>query len=63
MGAGGGLVAQGEPVWKPWRSRASLGKVGRKQLGWEERLWRKNMSCSGGAVWAAQGWASERLHR
>lgn len=38
MGAGGGLVAQGEPVWKPWRSRASLGKVGRKQLGWEERL-------------------------
>lgn len=56
-------MVQGQPVWKPWKGSASPRKVGRKQSGWEERLWRKDKSCSDGTVWAAQGWASERLHR
>lgn len=40
-----------------------MGKQGGKQLGWDERLQRKDVSCSGGTMWAAQGWATESVCR
>lgn len=56
-----------------WLSRVSLSgspggavprrEVDSKQLLWEERLWLNRVSCGRGAVWAAPGWASERLQR